>query len=150
MAFAGATLAGLPAKISPSLFQHCIDKRYEVRVFYLDGQCYSWAILSQADAQTRTDYRRYNESRQNRVVPYLIPDALAAKLRALFGEVGLNTGSVDLMVDARDDYYFLEINPVGQFGLLSRSSNYQLESAIAQWLIEHAGHEAGIAATGTD
>ena len=131
-------IAGCPEKISPSFMQSKIEKRYEVRVFYLDGRCYSWAILSQADAQTSTDYRKYNEQKPNRVLPYKLPGAVEEQLTELFLKVGLNTGSVDLMVDSRDEHYFLEINPVGQFGVLSRACNYQLEAEVAKWLIEHA------------
>jgi glutathione synthase/RimK-type ligase-like ATP-grasp enzyme len=107
-------------------------------VFYLDGRFFAWAIISQSSAQTSTDYRKYDAQKPNRVVPYSLPENVEQKLMDLFGKIGLNTGSVDLMVDSEDDYYFLEINPVGQFGVLSKSTNYQLELEIARWLIEHA------------
>lgn len=126
-----------PERIPPSFIQREVEKQYEVRAFFLDGRFYSWAIFSQADAQTSTDYRRYNDEKPNRVVPYLIPDNVEKKLCELFHRIDLNTGSVDLMVDSEDEYYFLEINPVGQFGSLSKLTNYQLEAEIARWLINH-------------
>jgi len=125
------------AKLSPSFAQRKIEKKYEVRVFYLDGTFYSWAILSQQDEQTRVDYRKYNNSRPNRNIAYDLPDDIQQKLHSLFIKVGLNTGSVDLMVDHEHTYYFLEINPVGQYGLLSKLTNYQLDKRIAQWMIDH-------------
>ena len=129
-----------PEQLSPSFLQHHIKKHYEVRVFYLDGQWFAWAIFSQADAQTRTDYRKYNDQKPNRVVPYVLPETMTQKLAALFTQLGLNTGSVDLIVDRQQTYYFLEINPVGQFGALSKLTNYQLEAEVAKWLIDHAKH----------
>ena len=133
-------MEGYPEKLSPSFIQSKIEKQYEVRVFYLDGRFFSWAIFSQSDTQTCTDYRKYNDQRPNRVVPYVLPETLQQQLRDLFSKIGLNTGSVDLMVDSQDTYFFLEINPTGQFGVLSRATNYQLEAEIARWLINHAQH----------
>ena len=132
------SLAGYPERIPPSFLQSKIKKNYEVRVFYLDGRFFSWAIISQSSAQTSTDYRKYDLQKPNRVVPYSLPEHLEQKLLDLFRKIGLNTGSVDLMVDSENEHYFLEINPVGQFGALSKMTNYQLELEIARWLIEHA------------
>jgi len=125
------------ATMAPSFVQRKIDKKYEVRVFYLDGTFYSWAILSQQDEKTRVDYRKYNNSKPNRNIAYELPTEIQQKLHKLFSNIGLNTGSVDLMVDREDAYYFLEINPVGQFGLLSKLTNLQLDKKIAQWMIQH-------------
>jgi ATP-GRASP peptide maturase of grasp-with-spasm system len=129
-----------PEKISPSFIQSKIEKQYEVRVFYLDGRFFAWAIFSQSDNQTQTDYRKYNDQKPNRVVPYILPEEIVKKLSDLFKNIGLNTGSVDLMVDLQNNYYFLEINPTGQFSALSKLTNYQLEAEIARWLIDHAKH----------
>lgn len=41
--------------------------------------------------------------------------------------LNINMGSVDLLKASDGDIYFLEINPVGQFGLVSNFCNYHLE-----------------------
>ena len=41
----------------PSLFQQLIDKKFDIRVFYLDGDFFSMAILSQNRAETEIDFR---------------------------------------------------------------------------------------------
>ncbi|MDQ4141127.1 MAG: grasp-with-spasm system ATP-grasp peptide maturase [Bacteroidota bacterium] len=128
----------LPEQISPSFIQKNIHKKYEVRVFFLEDTCYSMAILSQSDEQTKTDYRKYNETKPNRYVPYKLPEEIDQKIKLLFNKIGLNTGSVDLMIDQQDNAYFLEINPVGQFGMVSDPCNYFLEKQVALHLINHA------------
>ncbi|MEI6950346.1 grasp-with-spasm system ATP-grasp peptide maturase [Paraflavisolibacter sp. H34] len=133
-------LEQLPDRLSPSLLQQQVPKKYEVRVFFLEDRCYAMAILSQGDEQTKTDYRKYNEKRPNRFVPYRLPDSVEQKLRRLFRSLGLNTGSADLIVDPDDRYYFLEINPVGQFGMVSAPCNYFLEKKVAQKLMLYAQH----------
>lgn len=45
------------------------------------------------------------------------------------------TGSIDIVVDKLDVYYFLEVNPIGQFKQVSSPCNYNLEEKIAKFLI---------------
>ena len=50
-------------------------------------------------------------------------------------KVELETGSIDMILTKDGKYVFLEINPVGQFGMVSYPCNYFLEKAIAKTLI---------------
>lgn len=118
----------------PSYFQSGIVKDYELRVFYLDGELYSMAIFSQLDEQTSDDFRAYNWEKPNRNVPYQLPEDIAIKLVQLMKKLNLNTGSIDLIVDKKGEYYFLEVNPVGQFGMVSYPCNYNLERKVAEYL----------------
>lgn len=120
----------------PSLFQEYIPKQYELRVFYLAGQCYSMAIFSQNDDQTKVDFRKYNDLYPNRTVPYQLPEEVESKINALMEELSLNTGSIDLLRAVNGEYYFLEVNPGGQLGMTSKPCNYHLEKRIAAYLIE--------------
>ena len=112
-----------------------MDKVYELRVFYLAGEFHAMAIFSQNDEQTRVDFRQYNRRRPNRNVPYRLAPELAARLRGLMDDLGLETGSIDLMVARDGREVFLEINPVGQFGMVSRPCNYRLERKVAELLL---------------
>jgi ATP-GRASP peptide maturase of grasp-with-spasm system len=125
----------LPAKFFPSLFQETIDKLYEVRVFYLDGDFYSMAIFSQSNKKTTTDFRNYDYVNPNRNIPYNLPESIKIKLKKLMDDVELNCGSIDLLFTTSQEYVFLEINPIGQFGFLSDACNYFLERKVAKWLI---------------
>jgi ATP-GRASP peptide maturase of grasp-with-spasm system len=131
-------VASLPEQFSPSLLQEKINKKFELRIFFLEDTCYAMAIFSQRDKQTQVDYRKYNDDKPNRYVPYLLPKEIDDKIQLLFQKVGLNTGSVDMMVDQEGQYYFLEINPVGQFSMVSAPCNYFLEKKTALYLINHA------------
>ena len=126
----------LPEYFFPSLVQEQIDKDFELRVFYLDGICYSMAIFSQVDTQTSIDYRNYNLNNPNRTVPFNLPSSINEKINKLMTLLKFNTGSLDFIVSKEGVFYFLEVNPVGQFNNLSVSCNYQLEKKIAQWLIK--------------
>lgn len=127
-------LRSLPEQFFPALMQEKIEKKYELRVFYLDGKCYSMAIFSQLDQQTQADFRVYNMNKPNRTVPYQLPQDIEHKVQKLMQSLELNTGSLDFIVNPSNEFYFLEVNPVGQFGMVSQPCNYYLEEKIADYL----------------
>ncbi|WP_142683045.1 grasp-with-spasm system ATP-grasp peptide maturase [Chitinophaga polysaccharea] len=124
-------------RLFPSLLQEKLDKKYELRIFYLDGKCYPMAIFSQRDEQTAIDFRKYNHVKPNRMMSCSIPDYLEKQIIKLMKMTGLNTGSLDFVKTKDNKYVFLEVNPVGQFGFVSESCNYQLEKLIAEKLVSY-------------
>jgi ATP-GRASP peptide maturase of grasp-with-spasm system len=136
-----ADVAALPESIFPTLVQARVEKAFEIRAFYLAGDFYAAAIFSQADAQTAEDFRRYNTDAANRTVPYRLPAEVAGRLRAFMDAVGLNSGSIDLIRTPDGRYVFLEVNPAGQFGMVSHPCNYRLEKKMAEHLIRLDAHD---------
>jgi len=122
------------AKFPHSLFLEYIEKKYELRIFYLDGTCYSMAILSQNDNKTEVDYRNYNNEKPNRNEPYILPKNISNKIKCLMKKLKLKTGSIDIIVTPSDDFVFLEVNPIGQFLNVSHTCNYNLEKKVAEYL----------------
>jgi ATP-GRASP peptide maturase of grasp-with-spasm system len=129
-------LLNLSPYFFPTLFQELIEKDVEVRVFFLGEKCYSMAIFSQTDNKTKIDFRNYNPDKPNRFVPYTLPSLIVAKLKCFMKLVGLETGSIDIIKDVKGIYYFLEVNPVGQFGMVSSPCNYYLEREMANYLVK--------------
>ncbi|OJJ15279.1 grasp-with-spasm system ATP-grasp peptide maturase [marine bacterium AO1-C] len=125
----------LPEAFFPTLWQTQINKRYELRVFYLEQQFYATAIFSQLDTQTSVDFRNYNTNTPNRVIPFKLPPEIKEKLQRLINHLGYDSCSTDLIVDQQGDFIFLEINPVGQFGMVSEPCNYYLEKKVATILM---------------
>ena len=116
-----------------SFFQENIEKDFEIRTFYLHGKCWSMAIFSQNDEQTRIDFRKYNMKKPNRNVKYNLPKEIENKIDLLMHRLDLNCGSLDF-IKKGNEYYFLEVNSIGQFGDVSLVYNYQLEKEIADFL----------------
>lgn len=129
-------LADMPEQFQPSLFQAWIPKKVEIRSFYLLGEVYSMAIFSQNDDQTATDFRKYNDDRPNRTVPFRLPADLEKSYCLLMEKLGFESGSADFIYTPDKEFYFLEINPVGQFGMVSGPCNYPLEKRIAEHLCQ--------------
>ncbi len=125
-----------PNCFDTSFFQEYIDKKYEIRAFFWDNKFYSMGIFSQNDTKTKIDFRDYNLKKPNRRVPIDLPTGLSIKLEKLMNQLGLETGSIDILVTKDNSYYFLEVNPIGQFGMVSYPCNYQIEKIIAKSLIK--------------
>lgn len=126
---------GLPDNFNPSLVQEKIDKDFEIRSFYLSGEFYSMAIFSQSNVNTLVDFRHYDSKRPNRTVPYLLPNIIKKNIIELMKDEELNCASIDIIKAKNGKYVFLEINPVGQFGMVSAPCNYNLEMKIFKFLI---------------
>ncbi len=131
-------LKKIPEMFFPSLIQQMVHKKFEIRSFYLEGNFYSAAIFSQSDSTTAIDFRNYNLKRPNRIVPYNLPKDLEAKLTSLFEKYNITCGSADIIYGQDGGYYFLEINESGQFGMISKPCNLQIEKLIATELYHKA------------
>ncbi|MFN1216053.1 grasp-with-spasm system ATP-grasp peptide maturase [Chryseobacterium kwangjuense] len=120
----------------PSFYQQYIEKKYELRIFYLKGKFYPMAIFSQANEKTKIDFRNYDTERPNRCAPYQLPKEIEEKLHRLMQSIDMNCGSIDMIYTPEREYVFLEVNPVGQFQWLSRNCNYDIEREIALELLK--------------
>lgn len=130
-------IANMPAKFFPSLYQQQINKIFELRIFFIENDFFSMAIFSQNDEKTKVDFRNYNLKKPNRNVPFNLPDDIKNKLKKTMDDLQLNTGSIDMIVDDKHNYYFIEVNPVGQLGMVSEGGNYYIEKIITQKLIDN-------------
>ena len=125
----------LPQTFLPSMVQKQLDKLYELRIFYLEEKFYAMAIFSQESAATEVDNRKnFAAECMPRRVPYLLPQNIKSQLKKLMKKLHLNTGSIDMVVTPDKEYIFLEVNPVGQFGMVSQPCNYYLEKKLAETL----------------
>jgi len=123
--------------IFPTKVQTKIEKKFELRIFYIDDVFYSMAIFSQNDDKTKVDFRNYNLKKRNRNVPYQLPINIEVRLKKLINELNLKSCSIDMLVSKDGKYYFLEINPVGQFGMVSKPCNYYLEEKMSLYILKN-------------
>ena len=121
----------LPEQFFPVLTQMEINKYLEVRSFYLKEDIYSMAIFSQQNKMTSTDFRNYDQKRPLKTSIFQLPSDIEEKIRVIFQKLDIDTGSVDLCFSKDKQFYFLEINPVGQYGMLDLC-NYHLDKKIAE------------------
>jgi ATP-GRASP peptide maturase of grasp-with-spasm system len=118
----------------PSCLQEYIEKKIELRIFYIDGKIFSMAIFSQLDPKTKLDFRNYNFEKMNRMLPYKLPDQVEEKVILFMKKMCLNTGSIDMILTNDNEYVFLEVNPVGQYGMVQYFGNYNLDLEVFNYL----------------
>lgn len=113
----------------PTFFQKKIEIKYEIRSVFINDKHWSMSIFNNSDT---TDYRKiYNDLFYS---PLKLPQTIVNKVYLLMNKLQLNYGTVDFIVDKNNRYYFLEINPFGQFGWVSYLCNYNIEMEIAKLL----------------
>lgn len=124
----------LPDYFTPTFFQKGIDKKYEIRTFYLEGDFYSMAIFSQNNKQTKVDFRHYDWDNPNRTMSFQLPKWYEIKIHKMLTHFKVNCASLDTLISKTNEYFMIDINPIGQFGMTSIPCNYQLEKKIAHYL----------------
>lgn len=124
-------------KIKESFFlsfvQEKIEKDFEIRSFYLNGKVWSTALFSQGNNKTAIDFRNYEGENPSRNVRYNLPRRIEEIVIKLMIELDLNSGSLDF-IKKGEKFYFLEVNPIGQFIGFGSLCNYYLEKEIAEIL----------------
>lgn len=101
-------------KISLSIYQEYIAKKYEIRILYIDGVFIACKINANNHHSGKHDWRASPRSLL-KIEPYEIPYFVKDKIKLLMQKLGLVTGSIDMIVSEDDEYVFLEVNESGQF-----------------------------------
>lgn len=114
----------------PMIFQPYIDKEYELRIVYLDGDFFTGKINNSENVDWRVAQGDYFWSE------YHLPENIKANLSSMMKEMGLYIGAIDMIKGEDGNYYFLEVNPQGEWGMLQKELNFPIAERIADNLIK--------------
>jgi glutathione synthase/RimK-type ligase-like ATP-grasp enzyme len=126
--------------LAPSIFQEAIDAKLDLRVTVVDDQIFAASILDQGqeDEPAIRDWRRAYTAGTLRCKAYELPTQLQKRCVALTKALNLRYGAIDLILDKKGKYWFLEINPNGQWAFVEDDTGQPIGKAIAE-LLENAG-----------
>ncbi len=130
------SIQALPEHFFPSFFQERIEKSHEIRAFFLDGTFYPTALFLPSVNSGDIKIENGMEREMARIDRTVLPRTVEKKLTGLMNELGLNTGSIDLLVRPDGEHVFLEVNTIGQFIGYAEQANHAFDRRIAQWLIQ--------------
>ncbi|WP_343703591.1 hypothetical protein [Chitinophaga sp.] len=116
--------------ISPSIVQSEIKKEYELRVTVVGNNVFPASVNSQSDRDTIIDWRK----KRLRFNSYKLPDDIKRKCIELVNTLGLSFGAIDLVKSTDGKYYFLEINPNGQWAWIENDTGLKISDAIINYL----------------
>ncbi|WP_294285403.1 MvdC/MvdD family ATP grasp protein [uncultured Chryseobacterium sp.] len=114
----------------PMIFQPYIEKKYELRIVYLDGEFFTGKINNSEHTDWRIAHGDYFWS------AYVLPEAVEANLASMMKEMGLYIGAIDMIRSRDGNYYFLEVNPQGEWGMLQKELDFPIAERIADNLIK--------------
>lgn len=114
----------------PMIFQPYIDKEYELRIVYIDGEFFTGMINNSENADWRIAREGYFWS------AYELPGSVKKNLTSMMKEMGLYIGAIDMIKGKDGQYYFLEVNPQGEWGMLQKELGFPIAEKIADNLIK--------------
>lgn len=127
----------LPEQFCFSLFQQLILKKFEYRIMYFNKHFYTAKLLTQENEFSFYDSRAISsDDDEIRIVKSTLPRNIEDKLTELMECLGLNIGFIDLIEDIEGDFYFLEVNPVGQISGYSTRINSTFERDVVLEMIK--------------
>lgn len=118
---------------APVIYQREIRKRSDIRVTVIGDAVYAAEILSQEHDETKTDWRRGSRPDLSHRL-HELPNNLHRKCIRLVQTLGLRFGAVDLVLDRNGNYWFLEVNPNGQWAWIENRIGLSLAQAIVDEL----------------
>jgi glutathione synthase/RimK-type ligase-like ATP-grasp enzyme len=100
-------------RLTPGIFQHQIPKSYELRATFFGEHVLCARLDSQQSQNAQNDWRAGLGGTP--VSPYVLPEKVRSSCIALMRKLDLSFGCFDFIVTPGGDYYFLEVNQMGQF-----------------------------------
>ncbi|KMQ64288.1 glutathione synthase [Chryseobacterium angstadtii] len=114
----------------PMIFQPYIDKEYELRIVYIAGEFFTGKINNSENVDWRLAQGNYVWS------VYELPENVKTGLASMMEEMGLYIGAIDMIRGKDGAYYFLEVNPQGEWGMLQKELGFPIAERIADNLIK--------------
>ncbi len=113
-----------------------INHRYQLKIYYLDGKCYTTAIYNQSNRNRKNSLHKISKHKPNEMVPYLLPEKLRKNINLLFDQLDLNAGLVEMLVDVNDNFYFLGIEQADNLESKTFGCNHLLGNKVAHWMMD--------------
>ena len=116
--------------VVPSIFQEYIEKEYELRVTVVDRKVFAAKVHSQSDQETLIDWRR----KKLTFTAYDLPNELQNLCVTMLEKLGISFGAFDFIKTSDGEYYFLEVNPNGQWAWIEMDTGLKISDEIINFL----------------
>lgn len=128
----GNELAESNLKDAPVILQEFLEDKRDIRVTVIGNKLFPVGITKNGE-NIYGDWRK-NAKEFLQYKPELLPNDISNGIMKLMNELGLLFGGVDLAF-SNGKYYFIEVNPTGEWGWLSQYGAIPLEKAIVNELV---------------
>lgn len=119
----------------PMIFQEEITKAFDVRVTVVGDRVFATAIHSQEHPETAVDWRLWDmHDFDLRHVAIRLPPCLEELCRRITRHFDLRYAAIDLIKTDRGEYFFLELNPNGQWAWIEQKAGHPIRDALIDCL----------------
>ncbi len=116
--------------LNPSIFQKEIADGTDIRVTVVENEIFPAEIIKYNNLTYESDWRLGIGTDNFAIRQHdVFPDQLKTKCVQIVQEMGLKFGAIDLIKDKNGDYWFLEINPNGQWLFIEEMSGMPITQA---------------------
>ncbi|WP_235922235.1 hypothetical protein [Lentzea tibetensis] len=129
-----ADMADCRVALTAHQFQERVPKVRDVRATVVGSQIFATEIIADASSRGRLDWRADYTSLRYECTH--LPPAVETALLLLLRRLGLTFAAADFVVTADDRYYFVDLNPAGQWGWIEAATGLPIAAAIADLLTE--------------
>lgn len=119
--------------MAPIILQREVKKRCDVRVTVVGAKVFAAAIHSQDHEETEVDWRKGSRP-DLRHEALDLPRELKELCIQLTRQLDLSFGAIDLILDEDGAFWFLEINPNGQWAWIERRTGLPIAAALVDLL----------------
>lgn len=123
-----------PWRTAPATIQAALINKLDVRVTVIEDRVYAASITMNGKPVVE-DWRQHK--RNVEFHSYELPTEIAQRCRVLVKSLGLRFGGIDLAF-CDGEFYFLEINPTGEWAWLVDAAGLPIDEALAHALSREA------------
>lgn len=123
-------------RIIPSIFQPRLEKECDLRITIVGESVFPAAILSQEHVTTSIDWRTWETVSDVDLVhkAFDLPKNVSSMCVEFNRRLDLQFSCIDLVLTKQGDFYFLEVNPNGQWAWIEEMVGFPIRDAIIDQL----------------
>lgn len=127
----GKELLDSELKAAPVIIQECLSNKIDIRVTIIGDKIFPVSVTNNG-LSIDGDWRR-TPKELLQYTPIQLPGTVVESIQKAMKTLGLKFGGMDLaLVD--DKYYFIEVNPTGEWGWLVSTAKLPIDKAIVDYL----------------
>lgn len=115
---------------APFILQEAVGPKEDVRVTIIDQHAFAAKVLV-AGAGVEGDWRLHKQCTE--FIPFTLPSPILHQCLRLMGALGLRYGAIDFAL-AKEEFFFLEVNPTGEWAWLVDSAGLAIDEVFADAL----------------
>jgi glutathione synthase/RimK-type ligase-like ATP-grasp enzyme len=118
---------------APVIIQNYLPNKVDLRVSIVGGELFPIKILTKQNENIVGDWRKTKKDELS-YIPVDLPQLIQDKILNVMKQLELNFGGLDLIC-SNGEYYFIEVNPTGEWGWLVSNAKLPIDKKITDLLL---------------